>query len=170
MAGIHKRSPGPSPASEGTRYEQRRRAVGVLLALCAVGASLAYWSAADTPTLIQLTVPRGTLQVVLADTADLRSAGLSNLDAVPDDGMLLQWDTPGRHPIWMSEMRFALDIVWLDADGRVVSVLANVPPCTAAPCPLYEPAGSEASTAVLELPAGKAATYGLTVGAVVGRQ
>ncbi len=135
-----------------------------------MGASLAYWSAADTPTLIQLTVPRGTLRVVLADTADRRAAGLSKLDAVPNDGMLLQWDAPGRHPIWMSQMRFALDLVWLDGDGRVVSVFANVPPCTATPCPLYEPPGSEKSTAVLELPAGKAATYGLTVDAVVGRE
>ena len=71
---------------------------------------------------------------------------------------------------WMSEMRFALDLVWLDADGRVVAVLANVPPCTSTPCPLYEPPGSEKSVAVLELPAGKAAAHGLTVGAVVRRQ
>ncbi len=129
--------------------------------------TLAYWSAADGPTLIALAVPRGTLQVALADTAEHRAAGLSNRDAITHDGMLLQWDAPGRHPIWMSEMRFALDLVWLDAEGRVLSVLPNVPPCTSTPCPLYEPAGSEASMAVLELPAGKAAIHGLVAGAVI---
>jgi len=152
-------------------YQKRTPSrVAVAVAVVAVATLSAYWSLADRPKLVALSVPGGSVELVLADTADRRAAGLSNRDAVPHDGMLLQWDAPGRHPIWMSEMRFALDIVWLDADGRVVSVLADVPPCTAAPCPLYEPAGSEASTAVLELPAGKAATYGLTVGAVVGRQ
>ena len=70
----------------------------------------------------------------------------------------------------MSEMRFALDLVWLDGDGKVIAVLANVPPCPSTPCPLYEPPGSEKSVAVLELPAGRAATYGLAVGAVVSRE
>lgn len=144
--------------------------VAVAIALLAVAILSAYWWHAGRTKTVLLTTPAANLRVSLADTADKRAAGLSSLDTVPNDGMILQWDAPGRHPIWMSEMRFALDIVWLDADGRVVSVLADVPPCTAAPCPLYEPAGLAASTAVLELPAGKAATYGLTVGAVVGRQ
>lgn len=169
MTGAHHRTPEPGVASDGTGRERRRRGIVAGLAIV-VALALAYWSGADRPEVVGLNVPGGHLRVALADSADRRAAGLSNLDTVPNDGMLLQWDTPGRHPIWMSEMRFALDIVWLDKDGRVVSVLANVPPCTAAPCPLYEPAGSEASMAVLELPAGKAATYGLTVGAVVGRQ
>lgn len=170
MTGAHHRTPEPGVASDGIRRERRRRVVVAVLAVWAVALALSYWSATDRPRIVSLTVLGGALQVSLADTSELRAAGLSNREAVPHDGMLLQWDTPGRHPIWMSEMRFALDIVWLDADGRVVSVLADVPPCTAAPCPLYGPAGSEESTAVLELAAGKAATYGLTVGAVVGRQ
>ncbi len=155
---------------ECTGRGRLRRVVAVLLAITSVGMTLAYWSAADGPTLIALAVPRGTLQVALADTAEHRAAGLSNRDAITHDGMLLQWDAPGRHPIWMSEMRFALDLVWLDAEGRVLSVLPNVPPCTSTPCPLYEPAGSEASMAVLELPAGKAAIHGLVAGAVIRRQ
>lgn len=153
------------------RPGRHRRGSGLVVGAIGVVAVLSvYWSAADSVHEVRLTVPAGALRVVLADTADLRSAGLSRLDDVPHDGMLLQWDAPGRHPIWMSEMRFALDLVWLDADGRVLSVLPNVPPCTTTPCPLYEPAGSEASTAVLELPAGKAAIHGLVAGAVVRRQ
>lgn len=129
-----------------------------------------YWSLADRPKTVHLIAPAASLTLTLADTADNRAAGLSNRGVIPNDGMLLQWSAPGRHPIWMSEMRFPLDLVWVDGEGRVVAALANVPPCTSAPCTLYEPAGSEKSTAVLELPAGKAATYGLAVGAVVRRQ
>ena len=82
-------------------------------------------------------------------------------------GTAAQVDAPGRHPIWMKEMRFALDLVWLDFDGRVIAVLENVPPCSADPCPLYEPSGSDRSVAVLELPANAAARHGLAVGASV---
>jgi len=145
-----------------------RRAAGA--AIAAVTILAAYWSLAERPKTIQLIAPAANLQVSLADTADKRAAGLSNRDTIPNDGMLLQWSAPGRHPIWMSEMRFALDLVWVDGEGRVVAALANVPPCTSTPCTLYEPAGSEKSTAVLELPAGNAATSGLTIGAVVGRR
>ena len=81
--------------------------------------------------------------------------------------MLLKWDAPGRHPIWMAGMRFPLDLLWIDADGRVLSVLPNVPPCRAEPCTIYEPRGTDRSVAVLELPAGKAARRSLTAGTTV---
>ena len=144
-------------------YQQRL----VAGAVAVVAVLSAYRSLAGRPKIVSLTVPAANLRLALADTADTRAVGLSNRDTMPYDGLLLQWDVPGRHPIWMSGMRFPLDLVWVDGAGEVVAVLADVPPCTPAPCPLYEPAGSEKSTAVLELPAGRAATYGLTVGAVI---
>lgn len=146
------------------------RRVVVATALAAVAVLSAYWTIADRPKTVSFTAPAANVKLTLADTTDNRAAGLSNRDTIPNDGMLLQWSAPGRHPIWMSEMRFPLDLVWVDGEGRVVAALADVPPCTSAPCTLYEPAGSEKSTAVLELSAGKAATYGLTIGAAVRQQ
>ena len=92
-------------------------------------------------------------------------AGRDTLTEV--DGLLLKWESPDRHPIWMKGMRFPLDLVWLDADGRVVAALTNVPPCLAEPCPLYEPDGSERSVAVLEMRAGSASVHRLASGAIV---
>jgi hypothetical protein len=43
---------------------------------------------------------------------------VSHRDDLPGDGMLLQWNGPGRHPIWMAGMRFPLDLIWLEQDGR----------------------------------------------------
>jgi hypothetical protein len=120
----------------------------------------------ELPT-VQLDSPNGTLVVEIADTPATRSTGLSNRDTLKVDGLLLQWDTPGRHPIWMADMRFPLDLVWLDSDGRVLLVLANVPPCRAEPCPLYEPDQTDRSAAVLEMPAGTAARHGVAAGAVI---
>jgi uncharacterized protein len=94
------------------------------------------------PTVL-IETPKGRLVVEVADTPRTRSTGLADRDALSRfDGLLLKWHGPARHPIWMKGMRFPLDVLWLDADGRVVAALTDVPPCSADPCPLYEPSGS----------------------------
>lgn len=118
--------------------------------------------------LSQINTAGGTIVVAIADTPATRSVGLSNREELRDiDGLLLKWDEPGRHPIWMAGMQFTLDLVWLDRDGRVLDVLSNVPPCGVEPCPLYEPSETRESLAVLELPAGAVAKRQLTRGAIV---
>jgi hypothetical protein len=69
----------------------------------------------------------------------------------------------------MADMRFALGLVWLNPDGRVAAVLANVPPCSAQPCPLYEPDGTDASQAVLEIAASQAARLGILPALLYGK-
>jgi uncharacterized membrane protein (UPF0127 family) len=69
----------------------------------------------------------------------------------------------------MADMRFALDLVWIDDRDTVLAVLNSVPPCSQQPCPLFEPPGTDAATAVLELPAGDAERRGIAVGAVLRR-
>jgi uncharacterized membrane protein (UPF0127 family) len=116
----------------------------------------------------RIETPNGPIVVEIAATPASRSAGLSNRDELQGtDGMLLKWGAPGGHPIWMAGMRFPLDLVWIDGAGRVLAVAPNVPPCRTEPCTLYEPDGTAASVAVLELPAGAAAERRLTVGAIV---
>lgn len=66
-------------------------------------------------------------------------------------------------------MRFALDLVWLDERDTVLALLDSVLPCSQQPCPLHEPPGTDAATAVLELPAGDAKRRGIAVGAVLRR-
>jgi hypothetical protein len=118
--------------------------------------------------LSKINTASGAILVAIADTPAARSAGLSNREELRDiDGLLLKWDEPGRHPIWMAGMRFPLDLVWLDRDGRVLDVLSNVPPCGMEPCPLYQPAETGESVAVLELPAGAASKRQLTRGTTV---
>lgn len=116
----------------------------------------------------QIETPGGTVIVEIADTPAARSAGLSNRDGTGSiDGLLLRWDNAGRHPIWMTGMRFSLDLVWIDREGRVLAVLTNVAPCVVQPCQLYEPTGTSHSIAVLELPAGGAASRQLAAGTTV---
>jgi uncharacterized protein len=125
---------------------------------------------APTRSVIELAAPGGTLRVETATTPQERAAGLAGRPAPTGDGLLLEWPVVGRHPIWMKEMRFSLDLVWLDEDDLVLAVLQMAPRCPTLPCPLYEPAGSERSRAVLELRGGEAAARGLVVGVRLRRR
>jgi uncharacterized protein len=117
---------------------------------------------------VLIETPNGAVLVELANTLAARSAGLSNRQRLEGiEGLLLKWDTPGRHPIWMADMRFPLDLAWIDASGRILAVLANVPPCPGQPCQMYEPGRTERAVAVLELRAGAAANYGIAVDTTV---
>lgn len=143
------------------------RFVGAALALASMGA-LAMDSGDSVTRCTVLSLPDARrLLVRVAATAPERSAGLSNLERLPYDGLLLEWSQVGRHPIWMADMRFPLDLVWLDTNGTVVAVLPNVPVCATAPCPVFEPA-SATSRAVLELPAARAKALNLVVGDRIG--
>lgn len=65
----------------------------------------------------------------VVDDDEERARGLSGLEFLPDDDvMLFIFDSPGRHGIWMKEMRFSIDIIWLDEDFIVVSLEENVSP------------------------------------------
>ncbi|MEP7096482.1 MAG: DUF192 domain-containing protein, partial [Dokdonella sp.] len=63
---------------------------------------------------------------------------------------------------WMKNTKIALDMLYFDADRRLVSVQHNVPPCTADPCPAYS-SGAPARY-VLELNGGEAKKIGVTAG------
>ena len=156
---MHPNTPSATPRS--------RRYVAAVVIFATAG--FAIWLAVDQrrEAALELIAPRGRLLVEVARTPEARASGLANRVHVTHDGLLLLWDAPGRHPIWMAEMRFALDIAWLDEHGRVLAVITDAPPCAASPCPLYEPPGSERSTSVLELPAGEAGRHGIEVGSII---
>jgi uncharacterized protein len=80
----------------------------------------------------------------VAATVRARLTGLAGLRAPPPCGLLL---LPTRS-VHTFGMRFALDLVWLDARGRVVRVDAAVPPRRLRSC--------RAARAVIELPVGEA--------------
>lgn len=132
----------------------------------ALVAAILWWLTQPETRYISAQTSDGTMLVLaLADLPAQRAVGLSTLDRIPSDGMLLTWPAAGVHPIWMSKMRFALDVVWCDAHGQVIAVEQNLPPCsTDTECPLY---GTQVQNAlhVLELPANTAASAGLRVGA-----
>jgi uncharacterized protein len=90
--------------------------------------------------LPRFTARLGGIEVRVAATARARLLGLSGLRAPPPCGLLF----PRTRSVHTFGMRFALDLVWLDAGCRVVRIDLNVPPRRLRAC--------AAAHAVVELP------------------
>lgn len=102
----------------------------------------------------------------IAQTDEERARGLMFRDDMKDDkGMLFIFEKEDIHSMWMLNMRFSIDILWLDEKGAVVWLYEDVSPCMRMPCPAYEPMVK--ARYVLELNAGTAKKNGLKVGSVI---
>jgi len=102
--------------------------------------------------------------VELADDDAERARGLMFRDALkPGRGMLFVHEREEPQAYWMKNTRIPLDILYFDADRRLVSQQRDVPPCSLGDrCPPYP---SEAPARfVLELNAGEAARLALEDG------
>lgn len=97
----------------------------------------------------------------VADTLARRTQGLSGRGALPEGtGMLFVFDESDTHGIWMRDMRFAIDIFWLDDDMRVVAIKENVDP-SSYPETFYP---ESSARYVLEIPAGFTLAHGIALG------
>jgi uncharacterized membrane protein (UPF0127 family) len=82
--------------------------------------------------ILTLRTPRGErIKVEMAITEEKRRHGFQFRDRPrPRTGLFfLNTDGLSRRSMWMPNMRFPLDIVWLNGELTVVSIRKNVPPC-----------------------------------------
>lgn len=70
------------------------------------------------------------INIEICDTSEKRIRGLMFREKLKDDqGMLFIFDQKTFPNIWMKNMRFALDIIWIDADKKIVDISQNALPC-----------------------------------------
>jgi len=111
----------------------------------------------------QVCAGNACVEVEVADTAEAMEEGLSGRELLDEGrGMLFVFPSDAAYGFWMKDMQFALDIVWLDASGRVVYLQENLPPCTPGNCPVYKP--GQSARYVLEVNAGFVASHGIKPG------
>jgi len=104
--------------------------------------------------------------VEVASDDPTREQGLMYRDHMAEDrGMIFLFPQAGEYPFWMKNTLIPLDMIWMDADHRIVHIAHDVPPCKADPCPNYPPNAKASS--VLELAAGVAAKHHLKDGDVL---
>jgi uncharacterized membrane protein (UPF0127 family) len=71
------------------------------------------------------------LAVSVADDEAERMQGLSGVPGLRDlEGKLFIFDTDAKQGIWMKDMQFPLDIIWIDRSLHIVHIEENVTPET----------------------------------------
>ena len=135
-----------------------RTAAAVLLTvlLAVVGCS----PASSETAYATVTIGSLTYRVELAQTAEQQQAGLGNRQTLPaGTGMLFQFGSRSEQQVWMTGMRFPLDIAWI-ADGRVVALdtLATCAEADESECPRWT--SPSTVDALLEVPADSLGSVG----------
>lgn len=103
---------------------------------------------------------QASFSIEIADTPDKRAQGLMFREAMPRGaGMLFVYEYPQRASFWMKNTLIPLDIIFVDVSGAVTRVHSNAIPGDLSPIP-----GGDQIFAVLEINAGLAARYGISVG------
>ncbi len=103
--------------------------------------------------------------LLVADTEAERTQGLSDRATTsPAAGMLFVFPGDGAYGIWMKDMRFALDIIWVSAEGVIVDIKENALPESFPE--IFRP--REAARYVIEVPAGYVERLKVRLGHVIG--
>ena len=142
---------------------------GVLALLLALGGGCA---PPDEATLSGhgLTLPLGgePHRLAIADTREARARGLMERTHLPrGEGMLFVYVGDTRRTFWNRGTRIPLDVIFLDAGGRIRAVESLPALAPGAPDSAIVRTPDHRAAFVLELGAGEAARLGLVAGARV---
>jgi len=105
------------------------------------------------------------INVKVARTQSARSKGLSGKTNLEENsGMLFVFDEDALHPMWMRDMNFPLDILWINKEGEIVHIEKNLLPCARGTnmCPIHQ--SPVPARYVLELNAGWTNKYQIQIG------
>jgi uncharacterized membrane protein (UPF0127 family) len=103
----------------------------------------------------------GIFKVEVASTQAAREQGLSGrLELEPNRALLMVFPSQDRWGIWMKDMNFPIDIVWLNKEKKVVYIKKNAP--FDDQTTIYKPETS--ALYVVELSAGATSSKSIAVG------
>lgn len=69
------------------------------------------------------------LDIEIAKDLTQQVKGLSGRQSLPEDrGMLFVYNEPQNLSFWMKDMNFAIDIIWIGSDWRVIDITQNARP------------------------------------------
>ncbi len=160
---------------QADRHNQARWSTHWLMWLAWLAVSLPTFARDDVPLVSLDEFPRSTLTIEtpdarrhvitvwIADTPARSQQGLMGVRALPDHtGMLFLFDHPQVVAMWMKNTPLPLDMLFIDANGRVTSLIANTTPMSETILP-----SRGKVIGVLELKGGAAKAMRIPVGAIV---
>jgi uncharacterized protein len=113
---------------------------------------------------VNVTVNGLVLVADISVTNEQRTKGLSVKDGLAEnEAMLFVFDNEAEHTFWMKDMKFPIDIIWIDSDKTIVHIEHNLQPCGyGLLCPTYKP--GQDSLYVLETVGGFAEKHDVVQG------
>lgn len=70
-----------------------------------------------------------TLKTDVSSTSNERTIGLSKYDSLKENqAMLFVFEEKGFYSFWMRDMKFPIDIIWLNENKEIVSIRENADP------------------------------------------
>jgi uncharacterized membrane protein (UPF0127 family) len=114
-----------------------------------------------TARLSEVEIGNATVKAEIADTMAKQMQGLMFRDGLgKNEGMLFVFGGRDYHGIWMMNMSFPIDIVWIN-DGKVVDIYKGAQPCGLS-CPVYTARGVD--NYILEVNSGFVEKHGIKIG------
>lgn len=72
-----------------------------------------------------------SIEVQIADSVDVQALGLSGRDGLSkESGLLFVFNQDAYYPFWMKDMSFAIDMIWINVDKKIVHIEHAVQPDT----------------------------------------
>ena len=113
--------------------------------------------------LKKIEIGQNILKVEVVDTEDSRAKGLMMRAFLPhNQGMLFVWPEDAPRTMWMKDTFIPLDIIFIEADGKIAGIVENAEPHNLSPLGTDRPVRY-----VLEVPAGDAKRLQMAVGQTV---
>lgn len=114
---------------------------------------------ADDGKIDWLTLRNSSYFLSTASSAEEQQKGLGGLTGMhASRGMIFPYDKEAERCFWMKDMRFPIDIIWVDANKKVSHIEQNLQPDT------YPQSYCAPGQYVIELNAGEAHKNGLKTG------
>lgn len=102
------------------------------------------------------------LDVEVASSSSSRERGLSGRNRLgKNQGMLFTYTVSDEYCVWMKDMKFDIDVIWLNKDKQIKTIKEGIKP-SSYPQKIYCP--DEAIQYILEVPSGSARKWHLKVG------
>ena len=113
---------------------------------------------------VEVVYKKQKFKAFVADSLLKQAIGLMYRKSIgSNEGMLFLFGRPSYYGIWMHNMHFSIDIIWLDEGKRIVDIVENATPCRSIiGCKVYKP--KKPSAAVLEVASGIVRRLGMKVG------
>jgi uncharacterized membrane protein (UPF0127 family) len=69
------------------------------------------------------------IKVELAQTREIQEKGLSGREGLAlNTGMLFVFEKPGKYYFWMKDMKFPIDMIWIDEQMKVIFIKKDAKP------------------------------------------